>query len=134
MKPGGVSAELHPSGVENRLPGVGTGEVEGDLDAAEELAGGDAAGAAHAAGVDGDAEEEVAGGGEAAEGGGVEVEAAGGGGGGVGGRVAGGGGEREESRLGGEVLEAELAEAGCGRRVDAAWTGRSSRLRELEGE
>ena len=82
------------------------------MEAAEELPGGDAASAAHAAGVYGDAEGEVATGGEAADGSGVEVEPCRGGGG-VWGRVGGGGGgERDESRLGREVVEVELAEAG----------------------
>lgn len=80
----------------------------------KELPDGDAARAAHAVSVDGDADGEMALGGEAAKGGGVKVEADRGGSK-VGGRVGGrGGGEREENGLGKEVVEVELAKARSG--------------------
>ena len=72
--------ELEPAIVESVGAREGSGKVNGDDDAADELGGGDAAGLAHAAVVDGDGEGEGLAG-EAAECGGVEVEAGGGGGG-----------------------------------------------------
>lgn len=111
-------SQAEPAGVEGAGAGERGGEVEGEVEAAEEFGGGDAAGAGGAAGVDGEAEGERFGG-EATERAGVEVEARGGGCGfGVG--VA-GGGRREWKKRGlrGEIGDADLAEAWGSGRVDA---------------
>lgn len=98
----------------------GSGEVNGEMNPAQQLGAAHPAGTAHWAVVDGDDEAERLYR-EAAEGGGVEVEGRGGGGG-----VGGGGrsGEREEGCMGGEGVGADFAEARGGGGMDPGeWRG-----------
>jgi len=113
-------SEVEPAAVEGVGVREGSGEVNGEMNPAQQLGAAHPAGAAHWAVVDGEDEAERLPG-EAAEGGGVEVESRGGGGG-VGG--GGGGGEREEGRVGGEGVGADFAEARGGGGVHPGeWRG-----------
>ena len=120
-------SEVEPAVVEGVGVREGSGEVNGEMNPAQQLGAAHPAGAAHWAVVDGEDEAEGLSG-EAAEGCGVEVEGWGGGGGvGGGGR----GGEREEGRMGGERVDADFAEAWGGGGVHAGewrWFGRRGKF------